>query len=370
MRREDSAIVRTGAPATYRRIRAVAGAAAIAAVVVIAPAMATSAEAQSGAPQTQAAGAGQSAAQGPKADAIDPNYDFGTVFNGPPIRHVFKIRNAGSGMLELSKVNASCGCTAAKPSKTELGPGETSEIAVDTDTKYERGHAERIVTVATNDPANPSIRLMMSGDIKPQVTADPFDLFLGSVRHGTGLSRQIVISDMVGGTAPFEIKSVTNSSPDIKVTRAPRTDGKAGAILNVAVASSMPVGPISDVIKIESNRSPVQIDVSGVVSGDLNAKPAQVSFGVLPHRASAIRIVRLTNDGAHPVSVLGVDTGNKSVAASVEPVTPGKEYKITLTLRQNTPDGQVRGQLKIRTDDAHQPIVMVPYYGIVGTFRG
>lgn len=362
MRREDRQQRRTGTRRRYRGFAMIAGAAAIAAAVMFAPATVTIAAAQSS--------AAQSAAQGPKAVAIDPSYDFGTVLSGPPLRHVFEIRNAGQGKLELSKVNASCGCTAAKPSRTELGPGETSEIAVETDTKYERGHAERIVTVATNDPAKSSIRLMMSGDIKPQVTAEPSDLFLGSVRHGAGASRQVVISDMVGGAAPFKIESVTNSSPDIKVTQAPRADGKPGAILNVAVASSMPVGPIADVIKIDDNRSPIRIDVSGVISGDLNAKPAQVSFGVLPHHGSAVRIIRLTNDSAHPVSVLGVDTGNGSVLANVEPVTPGKAYKITLTLRQNTPDGQVRGQLKIRTDDAHQPTVVVPFYGIVGTFNG
>jgi hypothetical protein len=58
------------------------------------------------------------------------------------------------------------------------------------------------------------------------------------------------------------------------------------------------------------------------------------------------------------------------VAAKVDPVTAGKEYKITVELRKGTPDGQLRGQLSIKTDDPQQPLLTVPFYGIVGAFEG
>ena len=51
---------------------------------------------------------------------------------------------------------------------------------------------------------------------------------------------------------------------------------------------------------------------------------------------------------------------------AVEPVTSGKEYKVTVLLRKNTPDGQLHGQLVIKTDDPEQESVTIPYYGIVG----
>jgi hypothetical protein len=65
-----------------------------------------------------------------------------------------------------------------------------------------------------------------------------------------------------------------------------------------------------------------------------------------------------------------VKSTNQSVEARVDPVTPGKEYKVTLALRPNTPDGQIRGALTIKTDDPQQTTLTVPYYGIVGSFKG
>ena len=46
------------------------------------------------------------------------------------------------------------------------------------------------------------------------------------------------------------------------------------------------------------------------------------------------------------------------------------EYKITVELRKNTPDGQLRGTLAIHTDDAKQSTLTVPFYGIIGSFEG
>jgi Protein of unknown function (DUF1573) len=304
----------------------------------------------------------------PKADVAEPTYDFGSAPGGPPIKHVFMIKNVGSGPLEIKNISSSCGCTAAKPSKTILAPGEVSTIAASVDTHFEQGHSLSVITLTTNDPANQSIQLKMEGVIKPQVEAQPMDIDFGSVRRGSGAAREVVISDMVGG-AGFALKSVKNESPYIKVTQSARTDGKPGALLHVALLPTMPPGPISDTLRIETSRAPLRVAILGVVAGDLVVKPPQISFGILPHHGGAVRIVRLTNQGSRAVKVLGVDSTSHNVVAEVAPVTAGKEYKLTVALRPNTPDGQIRGALTIRTDDPQQATLTVPYYGIVGSFR-
>lgn len=304
----------------------------------------------------------------PKAEVTEPAYNFGTALSGPPINHAFMIKNVGNGPLEITKVTPSCGCTAAKPSKNLLAPGEVSTIAASVDTKFEQGHSLSVVTVSTNDPANPSLQLKIEGVIKPQVTAQPIDIDFGSVHQGSAAARDVVISDTIGAKG-FALKSVTNDSPYVKVSEAVRTDGKSGALLHVTLLPSMPPGPISDTLRIETNLAPLRVAVLGVVQGDLVVKPSQVSFGMLPHHQGAIRIVRLTNQGKRTINVLGVDSTSNSVFAQVAPVTPGKEYKLTVALRPNTPDGQIRGALTIRTDDPQQATLTVPYYGIVGSFR-
>jgi hypothetical protein len=311
---------------------------------------------------------GATAAGTPKAEVAEPTYNFGTALSGPPLNHVFMIKNVGNAPLEIKNVTSSCGCTAAKPSKTILAPGEVSTVAAAVDTRFEQGHSLSVVTLSTNDPANASLQLKLEGVIKPQVVAQPMDVDFGSVHRGSAAVRDVVISDTIG-TAGFAMKSVKNDSPYIKVTEASRTDGKPGALLHVTLSPSMPPGPISDTLRIETSRAPLRVAILGVVTGDLVVKPNQVSFGILPHHQGAVRIVRLTNQGSRTINVLGVESTSNSVFAQVAPVTPGKEYKLTVALRPNTPDGQIRGALTIRTDDPQQATLTVPYYGIVGSFR-
>jgi hypothetical protein len=311
---------------------------------------------------------GAATAGTPKAEVAQPSYNFGTALSGPPLNHVFMIKNVGNAPLEIRNVTSSCGCTAAKPSKTILAPGEVATIPASVDTRFEQGHSLSVVTLTTNDPTNASLQLKLEGVIKPQVAAQPMDIDFGSVHHGSATARDVVVSDMVGGTR-FAVNSVKNENPYIKVTESARTDGKPGALLHVALSPSMPPGPISDTLGIETSRAPLRVAILGVVTGDLTVKPNQVSFGILPHHQGAVRIVRLTNQGNHTIKVLGVDSTSNSVVAQVAPVMPGKEYKLTVALRPNTPDGQIRGALTIRTDDPQQTTLTVPYYGIVGSFR-
>jgi hypothetical protein len=312
----------------------------------------------------------------PKAEVTGKVYDFGSVLNAVPVAHVFKIHNAGMGTLIIGGVQTSCGCTAAKPTRNQLAPGEDSDIAVTFDTRFDKGPATRTITVSTNDPAAKSIVLTIKGDVKVQVDATPAQVAFGDVKHGTDQTRQVLLNDLVAGTDPtkppqeFKVQSMTNASPNIKVAAAPRTDGKAGAALTVTLLPTMPIGAFDDTIKVATSRAPVDITVFGNVQGDITVKPAQVSFGVVPHRQGTLRFVRLVNAGTRPMKVTGVTSSNVSVSATAEPVEAGKEYKITLELRPNTPDGALRGQLAITTDDPQQQTLSLPYFGIIGSYRG
>ena len=324
-------------------------------------------------------GSGPAAKSGqPKIQLIKPNYDFGTVTNGVPVTHIFKIRNAGTGTLIIGAVNTSCGCTAAKPTKSTLAPGEDSEIKVTFDTRFEKGPSTRTITVLTNDPKDPQAELTLKGDVRVEVAATPSEIAFGNVKHGTEPTRQVVITDLAANK-PLKIISISKANPDISVTPVPRSDGKPGAAINVTLLKSMPAGPFDDTIKLTTspgigkapkNRVPLDITVFGVVQGDLTVNPAQVSFGIVSRHQAAQRSVRLVNDGDRTVKVTGVSSTSNNVSAAVEPITPGKEYKITLQLAPDTPDGAIRGRLAIHTDDPNQQTVSLPFYGIVGSFRG
>jgi hypothetical protein len=305
---------------------------------------------------------GASSSGTPSAVAESPLYDFGTVINGVTVKHIFKIRNAGTAPLVFGAVQTSCGCTAAQPTKTNIAPGEESAIAVTFDTRPDHGAATRVVSVATNDPKHQQLTLTLKGDVKVQVEADPSPLAFGNVK-------QVLISPAPGVNG-LTVGPIVNANRDIKVTQHPRSDGKLGAALTITALGSMPAGAFTDLVKVTTNRQPLEIALFGTVLGDIVLSPPQVSFGIVGHHATATQYVRLTNSGGRNVNVLGLSSTNQAVTAAVEPITPGKEYRITLQLRPNTPDGALRGSLAIKTDDPEQQTLQVPFYGIVGSFRG
>jgi len=305
----------------------------------------------------------------PQVQGINPIYDFGNVYSGTTVRHTFRLKNAGTAPLTISGVRSSCGCTAAQPSKNQLLPGEESDIAVSFDTRTDHGPATRTITVFTNDPVHQQLQLTMRGDVKVQVEATPSLVIFERVKRGTEQSQQVTLTDQMPDRT-FKVGAITKGNPYIKVAPQPAPGAKPGALLKITLLKTAPAGPIADVIKVNTSRMPVEIPVSGTVLGDINLNPPQVSFGIVPHHASALRFVRLTNSGDHPVKVTGISSNNTSVIAAVEPVKAGREYKITVHLAPNTPDGVLRGMLAIKTDDPHQQDVQVPFYGIVGSFKG
>ena len=304
----------------------------------------------------------------PKVEVLGPLYDFGTALEGKMVDHVFKIKNTGRGELEIRGMKTSCGCTAAAPSKNHLAPGEETDISVGFDTHFQKGHQVRTITAFTNDPATPRAVMTMQGVVKRQVAATPAQVAFGMVHKGASARQEVTIDDLTGQKG-FKVSSVSNASPSVKVAIEPRKDGKPGAVLKVDLLPTMPAGNFDDAIRVTTNRAPLQIDVFGTVAGDLTLTPAQVSFGIVPEGQDVVRILRLTNSSPRDVKVLDILSSTPSVVASVDPVKGGKEYRITVTLRRGTPDGQLRGQLAIKTDDPGQSKIDVPFYAIVGQFK-
>jgi len=342
----------------------------LAAFLIIGCVAALTAPARAQAPATRRVPGGSPPVPGPqpKLEAINPVFDFGSALEGAMIRHVFRLKNSGKGNLVIRGVKSSCGCTVAEPTRSMLAPGEEAEIAAAFDTRHQKGHQVRTVTAITNDPANPQAIFTIQGTIKQQVAATPAEIAFGKVPKGAAVTREVVISDLLGGKK-IQVGPLSNTSNSIKVTQLPRTDGKPGARLKVELLPAMPVGPFEDSIKVATNRVPFNVSVFGTIQGDLSLDPAQVSFGIAPRGQEVVRILRLTNRSSRKIKVLDVASSTQSVVASAQPVTPGKEYKITVVLKRGAPDGQVRGKLAIKTDDPEQATLDVPFYGVVGQFK-
>jgi uncharacterized membrane protein len=105
-------------------------------------------------------------AEAPRAQFDQTEYNYGKIKAGDKVTHEFRLTNTGKKPLIIRKVKASCGCTVAAPEKNELKPGESTSIKVTFDSTGRAGKDSKSVTVITNDPRQPTINLVIHGEIE------------------------------------------------------------------------------------------------------------------------------------------------------------------------------------------------------------
>jgi hypothetical protein len=93
-------------------------------------------------------------------------WDFGAIWWGDKCETEIEIRNVGHAPLEIRNVKTSCGCTAIKPNKTRLTPGESDHIRLSYDTEKGVVDVAQTATIETNDPGQPAITLNIRGQVR------------------------------------------------------------------------------------------------------------------------------------------------------------------------------------------------------------
>ncbi len=122
----------------------------------------------------------------------------------------YVFRNTGTSPVTIRKVKTSCGCTSAKLSKETFAPGEQGEIAVKFTFGDRTGPHRKVVTVQTDDKAEP-IELNIVVWIHEPLAITPSLVFWKMGEASSPKSVRLT-SD---ATTPVKIKSVTSSNPRI-----------------------------------------------------------------------------------------------------------------------------------------------------------
>jgi len=161
-------------------------------------------------------------------------HNFGTIQeNAGPVTHVFEFTNTGSEPLILSRVKASCGCTATDWSKEPVAPGKTGQVKATYNPLRRPGNFNKTITVTSNAQRQ-RVVLRISGNVKPKVKtlAEKFPKKIGDLRMRTNhipfnntKSTQIKNNEMVVVNAGKTDLSIAfrNIPGNIKIEAIPAT---------------------------------------------------------------------------------------------------------------------------------------------------
>ncbi|NOX17626.1 MAG: DUF1573 domain-containing protein [Chlorobi bacterium] len=199
----------------------------------------------------------------PRLHIDEENYDFGNVKEGEIVEHDFTIKNTGNGELKITKVRASCGCTAAAPKKNVLKPGESTEIHVSFNTARRSGAQHKYVYIMSNDPKGSQRRIKFVANVltedaikslpnAPALEIKTNQYNFGKVEEGSVVKGRLMF--MNKGKTELKILKITPSCDCVKAeaTKSFLNPGEKAEI-NFEFDTTGRIGKMTRTALIESN---------------------------------------------------------------------------------------------------------------------
>ncbi len=293
----------------------------------------------------------------PNAAVEQTSYDAGTVTRGDTIKHDFVIKNDGKGMLEITRVQPTCGCTVTKFDRT-VAPGQTGKITASVHTSAFSGEIHKTIMVATNDPKMANFQLSIKANIKSILNVTPQEnQNFGLVFKGQSLERTFDIKSSDG--KPFEITAVEAQDNNLKYQLTQAKDHES-AVFKVILPSNHPVGPINGRFTLMTTHPKVRslnLNVFGTIRDPLTVYPQEIVFTGLnknyvnehPDDISLNKTVTLAFEQGPELKIEKVTSTLKNLEATVQTITPNQRYSVRLHLKPPVKLGDFSGEVKIKT---------------------
>lgn len=348
-------------------------------------------------------------ATGPALEASETAHDFGSVYEGALVRHVFTLASAGTADLVIEKIKPSCGCTAAEPvaigadgerapyeTGTPLPPGARLELAVTFDSQGRLGRQAKSISVYCNDPRGVE-RLALTGKVEPFLNMIPNALQLGRLTRREKRTGTVNLTTRGGDPVVLSVdpKGLPPGLSMTLVAKNARADGKAsqwegtvevdGARMHegpfqfrIPVSSDIanPVPPSGEGVHPERLWLGATVWVQAEVAPLFACNPKEIYFGALAADTTASRGTRVNAYLGHPVPAapeVRLEGPNGAALpqkerfhATVEPLPDVPGWTVEL-LVDGLPAGHgvFEGAVAIETGDPELPFLRVPFKGAV-----
>lgn len=292
-------------------------------------------------------------------------HDFGQTWVGPPLAHSFKITNGGDAPLEISRVKPSCGCTIAGNYPKTLAPGESGEFPFSMASNKLRGHFEKSVTISSNDPVTPELRLKLKGQVKRYVEVTPPSANFARI---TTQEPQERIVNLINNTDnPLKLTLDQPADSKFKAELVEKTPGKQFDLRISAVPPFAP-GNLRTTVTLKTNipeQNEVTVDVNGIVPSRLEVQPSVVLVNQPrgEETTGVSRVVRFTNYGKNPVKVLEASVDDPAVTVNVSERKVGESYTVQVQMPAGYQPPATGKSITLKTDDTEQPTITVPIQG-------
>lgn len=194
---------------------------------------------------------------------------------------------------------------------------------------------------------------------------------MGNVRAKAETKKMAYID--IGKAKKFEVTQIESSSPFITAEEIPTGDptkGRDSVRIEITVAPGMPTGLLSAKLVVhfkDDLRPRANFFLYGIVVDDIEVSPLVVQFtvgnpgGDNADLAKTLSITNYVEDS--PLEITGVEVPENLIETSIETITDGKQFAITVspTEKMLALTSDFEGKIKIKTNNPEYEILEVPF---------
>lgn len=315
--------------------------------------------------------------EGPQAHVASRLLDLGTILEGDKQEVRWLLQNRGKSDLIINGTRSSCGCAVVnlKDDQKVIPPGEILELVVTFDSRGRQGAQDKSVTILTNDPAEPELKLSFKANVQYLYEIQPSAavMNLRAVRRGETVERTI---DIYPGPSRRSVKVTGIELPEwspLSFKSEPFEAGNGtGQRLHLTVSEDVSLGALSAKATLKLNIDGLErerdVSIRGEVVGDLTWHPRVIDATrqpTLPGKRLAPITIRSTGNVDFDILEATAEPYFDVTFEQTKKGTQGTQYTVFLTLRKDIPNGPFGAMLEAKTNSLDQPLVRVPVFGIV-----
>lgn len=313
----------------------------------------------------------------PRIEISETTVELGKVRSRQKVQEKVTLKNSGDAILKISKVQSSCGCTAAVPGKKELAPGESTMLDISFTAGLYPGKTQKTVTIHSNDPKSPATAVKVAAEVVTRATAEPSRLSFGKVGLGEGATMKLVITaaddepewktvkveprKVPSRLTMYEIEPVERTEEDVAARRWPYI---------VSLKKNAPRGRAysSLTVTINDETKPVASNIMAMatVEGLVSVTPPYASIHPRSPGGPATRYLYVRHREKKPFKITEITCDVEHIDWEVNSNKGAWQHTIKLSLK-NTATKAMRGKLTITTNVPNDGEINVPVSASLGS---
>ena len=288
-------------------------------------------------------------------------YDFGQIKGGEVVKYTYVFTNVGGAMLQVSNVQASCGCTTAGEWTRQVEPGKTGSIPIQFNSGNFSGQVGKSITVTCNDTNQPTVVLQIKGTIWKPIDVTPQFAVLNVTAEAPSNATTVRIVN--NEEAPLTLSAPESSNPAFAAELTTNQPGKEFQLI-VKTVPPLPAGKVQGQITLKTsstNMPVINVTAWANVQPAVMVMPSQIT---LPHGSAGERDALDRLDPEQRDECAGVDepaVNAKGVDVQVKEIQPGRYFTLTVSFPAGFEMAQgEKVELSVKSNHPQFPMIKVP----------